>query len=1395
MKKSFLLLLLTSVFLFSLRSENITVTYQFEKPVCITAEDGFVDITVSGCYPDGEEGEPLLPYFGLQLLLPQGAEIANVSVLNSSFYEKREGIAVRPASRQFPLSGGAVNDYKPEPDQLIYGSNSAFPGSIVEHIATGFLSGYSIGSFSICPVVYYPAAGEIQSLKEITLLIETVSTPAAVKAQEMLHSSPLTAERVSKIVENSEKIASYSFPETKDTEADLLLITKSSYVGSFDDFIAYKTSAGFIVETVTTEYIYSQYSGQDNQERIRNCIIDYYQNYGIQFVILGGDADAGNSSQNIIPHRGFFALDDSDIPSDMYYCCLDGNWNNDGDSKWGEPGEYDLYAEVGIGRICVDSEQEILNFTNKLIMYQDSPVIQDIEKALMIGEELNNNPQTWGGDYKDEIAEGTSIHGFYTEGIPFNFSISRLYDREGGWSKNHVFQQFNNTGVNLLNHLGHSSPDYNMKMYTSDVTSSNFQNNGITRGFVIGYSQGCYNGSFDNRDWNYSYGSDCFAEKITTITTAEVASVANSRYGWYAPGNTNSSSQFCDRQFFDAIFGEDITLIGFVNSDSKEDLASNFASSEYIRWTVYELNLFGDPSMDIWTGIPTDFVAQYPASIPIGSLQVNFSTAVPFARIGLLQDGILIGRAVADQTGNATVEMFSPVVGDDPIDVSIIAHNKNRHSGTILVISDQPFVMYDSYQVNDNSGNGNGEVDFGEAILLGLGVKNVGDQPASGVSVKLVSDDPFVTITDDAETYGDFTPGQVKYLEDAFAFDVALDIPNAHIIMFTVEATGDSTWTSTFTITGCAPDLSLAACLINDETGNNNGRLDPGETADIVIPVKNKGMSDAPAGTCSLEIQSGFLTASVTAVSLESIPAGETRNAIFTVTADPGTPVGSMAEFEVEAISGNYQASDEYIVKIGIIVEDWESGNFNQFQWQSGGHAPWTVTQSSPYEGAYCAQSGAILDQQLSILTLPYKAMYDDSVSFYVKVSSEDGYDFLIFYIDNQIMGQWSGNQAWQKVTFPVSQGNHNFRFIYDKDTYVSSGSDCAWIDFIELPTPLETASNAGPDDVSCGESPFSCSGSATYYNTVAWSTSGSGTFDNPGLLSPVYTPHQDDVQNGSVNLILTVTGPDGTKSDQMTLSLVLPATVNAPGTGSVCEGAFYSTADVVAEYYTGLLWTTSGDGSFDDPAQLHTGYHPGQNDIIAGSLVITLSLESESPCGSVAADILLSIYPAPVVELGADTSLCLEHTLILDAMNQGVAYLWSTGETTQTIVASSGGTEQTVVYWVEVTNIAGCMSTDEISLTFQDCAGLQEINMNDLFAVYPNPAEDLFFVQGNTDIQEGISFTLIDQTRRIILEKHLESLRRNEMVKFNAAGLPAGVYILNYKSKSATGAMKLLVK
>ncbi len=86
--------------------------------------------------------------------------------------------------------------------------------------------------------------------------------------------------------------------------------------------------------------------------------------------------------------------------------------------------------------------------------------------------------------------------------------------------------------------------------------------------------------------------------------------------------------------------------------------------------------------------------------------------------------------------------------------------------------------------------------------------------------------------------------------------------------------------------------------------------------------------------------------------------------------------------------------------------------------------------------------------------------------------------------------------------------------------------------------------------------------------------------------------------------------------------------------------------------------------------------------------------------------NIEIVVNALPEVNLGDDQILCGETEYTLDAGNEGATYLWSTGEDTQTIIANGNGPAD---FWVDVTNISGCTTRDEIMITF---ANIPEVNL-----------------------------------------------------------------------------------
>ncbi len=239
---------------------------------------------------------------------------------------------------------------------------------------------------------------------------------------------------------------------------------------------------------------------------------------------------------------------------------------------------------------------------------------------------------------------------------------------------------------------------------------------------------------------------------------------------------------------------------------------------------------------------------------------------------------------------------------------------------------------------------------------------------------------------------------------------------------------------------------------IDDSQGNGNGRLDPGEDADIIIETYNNGSSLAIDVVGGISIASSFITVNNGTFDFNTLSSGSMGEAIFSISVDAAAPLGTAISINYDVATGEYSAQETFGASIGLILEDWETGDMSQYDWVTGGNGNWSVVNTGAYEGTYCAKSGTITHDQSTYLELEYDVLSDNVISFWMKVSSESSYDYLRFYIDGNVQESWSGTVAWQEVEYPVTEGTHTFKWQYEKDYSVSSGSDCAWVDFIILP-------------------------------------------------------------------------------------------------------------------------------------------------------------------------------------------------------------------------------------------------------------------------------------------------------------------------------------------------------
>lgn len=460
-------------------------------------------------------------------------------------------------------------------------------------------------------------------------------------------------------------------------------------------------------------------------------------------------------------------------------------------------------------------------------------------------------------------------------------------------------------------------------------------------------------------------------------------------------------------------------------------------------WQIY--HLMGDPSLSTWLGVPGVNGATLPEVIFTGQNTLSI-TAEPYSYVGLSFNGELKASGLVDAMGLLTLE-FAPFTLAGDIDLVITHHQKQPLMVAI------PCVPNDGAYVTLNN-HSPGSAEYDQAVSLDVTLQNIGTVDATGVSAVLAIDHPFVAITNGSQAFGTVNAGALATQSNAFAFDLLPGVEDQDLLRFdlTISGAGRDTWVATLDVMANAPVLAQGRVVIDDsDGGNDNGRMDPGETVLVVVPVLNSGHAATIPGNAYLESSSSCIDILTTSIATSPIAAGGTDLMTFEVNVDGGAPIGTPAAFDFVHDAGSYGLDESFTFPIGLVLEDWETGSFVNFPWEMGADAAW-ILDGDTYEGLWSARSGDIDNNEDSQLLLTVEIQSADELSFWYKVSSESNYDFLRFYIDGVEQGEWAGTIDWSLASFPVTVGEHTFIWAYEKDGSVSSGSDCAWIDSIIFP-------------------------------------------------------------------------------------------------------------------------------------------------------------------------------------------------------------------------------------------------------------------------------------------------------------------------------------------------------
>jgi hypothetical protein len=965
-------------------------------------------------------GKPQLPVKRTIIAVPLGAEVS-ASVTESwieQFNLTDWGITDPVIPAQPSLSKSQLPEDVPFAyDADAYGSSARSPQPLVQLEELGILRGQRLFVIELAPVQYTPATGQLSVYSHLE--VEVTFSGADQTATDELR-----ARTFSPYFESMYQSQLFNYRPLNQRE-DLtrypikyVIVADPMFEAQLAPFIEWKTQQGYNVITgyIGTDFTFSTAS-------IAAWIQDIWDD---------------STPSDPAPSFVLFVGDDSEIPAysgttgghitDLHYVTLEGG---------------DYMPEIYYGRFSAQTPAQLQPQIDKTLEYERylMPDPSYLGEVVMIagmdgsyGATHGNGQINYGTDYYFNGAHGITSHTY-------------LYPNSGGNSANIIADV--SGGVGYVNYTAHGSqtswadPSFTIANINSLQNDHEYPtvvgNCCLTNAFntstcfgeawlraenkgAIGYIGGTNNTYWDEDYW-WGVGAG--------------STVANPTFETHGPGAY-------DGMFHD--HGE--AFSDWYTTQYAVIMAGNLAVVEgggnmNYYWEIY--SLMGDPSLSTFFGVPTVNTVNYPTTIFIGQDNITIQ-AEPYSYVGLSMDGELAAGRLVDASGTLVLG-FTPFTNAGTADLVITRQNRQPRIAELEVIPNAgPYVTLNSYSP--------ATAEYGQSIPLDVVLENIGTVDAVSVSAILTTADSYVTITDNSESFGTINAGDTVNGYDAYGFTVDGVVPDQHQVNFTLTITGTTRdeWVSYLTITLDAPEMATGMMVVDDSVGGNgNGRLDPGEDALLIVPINNSGHAATPTGLATLVSSSPNITVTDDSDNISAVPGGDSVNATFSVTVAAEAQIGDPAEFDFEWNAGDFNLTDNFYRTIGLVLEDFETGNFTAFPWEMSGNADWIISASA-YEGSFCGQSGDIDDYGTSTMSLSANVVATGDLSFQYKVSSESNYDFLRFSIDGSELASWDGEQGWAEFSTSVAAGEHIFTWSYTKDVSVSNGSDCGWIDYIIFP-------------------------------------------------------------------------------------------------------------------------------------------------------------------------------------------------------------------------------------------------------------------------------------------------------------------------------------------------------
>lgn len=970
-------------------------------------------------FPEGvsilENGAPDLPLIAKSIIIPNLVSL-DISILESDFIEF-------DVENIIPSKGNITRNIDPSTVPLVYGKqyeeDTWYPNEIAFMRDPYIIRSLRGQTIVIQPIQYNPILKKVRVYTNVTLMINQ---------NEEIPINPLTD-----IPENSgsrefEQIYKNHFINYNENQrydalseqGPMLVISHSDFLGEMQTFIDWKNYKGIPTEMVDV----SEIGGVD---QMAQYILDHYNQNGTAFVLLVGDIDQIESIR-----RSDGA--GSNSPSDNTFSFVAGN---------------DYYPDLMIGRFSGESTQHIQTMVDRTISYEMNPDPSANWYKKGAGFASDQGP---GDDNESDFEHLNNIRDLL---LDYTYTqIDQVYDPTGTVAQGEAAI---NEGRSIINYTGHGSNNSWGNGCPMNNTNVNGLENSGKWPFI--WSVACVNGEF--------HQGTCFAETWLRATdsdgnpTGALATLMSTvNQGWNPPmeGQDEMNALFVE-SYSDNIkrtFGG----IAFNGMNQMNDSYGSAGYDETFYWTI-----FGDPSVVLRSDTPSEMIISHNEILIIGASEINVETGQSGALVAISMDGALIASGHSDASGSANIIFPNPIDIPGVLNIVVTAYNTIPYESTVNVIAPDGAYMLMNNVVVTNSIE-EIQLTYGGTAFIYTTFQNVGQDTSNILTVTIAHENGLVNIINSEITQATVAPG-TEVTIGPFEVEVYWNVDNGSEVDFSILVEDESQiWEYETTLQVAAPVFHTESVTIVD---NGNGTLDQGETITLELLLNNIGDAPVMFPTFSVTTSDPYITLGEDVSDDVSDDVNMWNNIQYLnndfnlvtvsilISASDDAPLGhtSIIGLVIGSENSNYEHVYPVPITLGLMVEDFETGNFSAYDWIHSGDSDWEIHTDS-YSGSFSAISGDIGHSQNSELSVDMNILYSGELTFWAKASSEEGAsisDYLDLYIGDQPQDLMiGGDMDWAEYSMNLPVGEHTLRWVYTKNDATSSGQDRVWVDKIQFP-------------------------------------------------------------------------------------------------------------------------------------------------------------------------------------------------------------------------------------------------------------------------------------------------------------------------------------------------------